>query len=279
MTFFLWTWLLNTCTIVGAVSLGTYLLTIWAQELLGKTEQDLKAKYGAKWALVTGGSSGIGLALVNRLASQGISVVIVAYPDALLPKAIETLSLKYPSVEFRSIALDLSTPTAADVIAKDTEDLDINLVFNNAGYIKPGLFATSPLPTLLANYNTNATVTIAITHLFLNRMLAKGQKGLLCFTGSSGGFIPGPMSSIYSSTKAWMTVCFFLDSIYSNIYSVSYRTLWQVWLLRRHRRGLTAWSSTLRLLPPTFTIMPLECLPSPLSRNTLLCQTLLPRLS
>ena len=207
MAFFLWTWLLNTCTIVGALSLGTYFLTIWAQELLGKTDQDLKAKYEAKWALVTGGSSGIGLALVNRLASQGINVVIVAYPDALLPKAIETLSLQYPSVELRSIALDLSTPTAADVIAKDTEDLDINLVFNNAGYIKPGLFATLPLATLLANYNTNATVTIAITHLFLNRMLAKGQKGMLCFTGSSGGFIPGPMSSIYSSTKAWMTVC------------------------------------------------------------------------
>ena len=44
--------------------------------------QDLKKKYGnVEWALVTGGSSGIGKAIVERLCAQGINVIIVAVPD------------------------------------------------------------------------------------------------------------------------------------------------------------------------------------------------------
>lgn len=41
-------------------------------------EQDLKKKYNAKWAIVTGGSSGIGRAVVDKLAKQGLNVVIAA---------------------------------------------------------------------------------------------------------------------------------------------------------------------------------------------------------
>lgn len=38
---------------------------------------DLKKKYNAKWALVTGGGSGIGKAIAFKLASQGLNVVVV----------------------------------------------------------------------------------------------------------------------------------------------------------------------------------------------------------
>ena len=43
---------------------------------------DLRKRYGgARWALVTGASSGIGKSLTVRLAEQGLDVVMVAYPD------------------------------------------------------------------------------------------------------------------------------------------------------------------------------------------------------
>jgi short-subunit dehydrogenase len=116
-----------------------------------------------------------------------------------------SLQLQFPALKFRSIGLDLSKENALEVMAEETKDLRINLVFNNAGYIKPGLFASLPIDTIMSNYHTNATVTIKITHHYLNLMMDRKEKGLICFTGSSGGFIPGPMSSIYSSTKAWMT--------------------------------------------------------------------------
>ena len=115
------------------------------------------------------------------------------------------LKLQFPLVEFRSVGLDLSKDDAIEKIISETSDLSINLVFNNAGYIKPGLFASLPIDVIMSNYHTNATINIKITHHFLNRIMERKEKGLICFTGSSGGFIPGPMSSIYSSTKSWMT--------------------------------------------------------------------------
>jgi len=53
--------------------------------------QDLKKKYNAKWAMVSGGSSGLGRALVQKLANQGLNIVIVALDDDLLKKTGEEL--------------------------------------------------------------------------------------------------------------------------------------------------------------------------------------------
>lgn len=58
-------------------------------------EPNLRTKYGAKWALVSGGSSGIGLAIAQKLASQSINVVIVALDDDLLKANFDKLVKQY----------------------------------------------------------------------------------------------------------------------------------------------------------------------------------------
>ncbi|KAI8908512.1 hypothetical protein EDD86DRAFT_207869 [Gorgonomyces haynaldii] len=185
----------------AAVSLTTYIVPCIIQALL--PAQNLKERYNATWALVTGGSSGIGLAIVERLASEGINVVVAALDDDLMAKCKETLPKTYKNVEFVFVNVDLSNPKFMDQLSVLQQP--INLVFNNAGFIKPGIFQQQPIGLLKANFDVNAACTLQITHHFSKKMIERSQKGLVCFTSSSGGFLPSPMGSIYSSTKIWMT--------------------------------------------------------------------------
>jgi short-subunit dehydrogenase len=150
--------------------------------------------------LVTGGSSGIGAAIVRKLASQGLNIVVAALDDQTLAKFKTEIQKEFPSREFRFVGCDLSTPDGQgymDPIKKATNDIDVQILCNNAGFISTGCFSDITLSRNMANYHTNVTSGVIMTHYFLNRMLENGQKGLITFTSSSAGFIPNPMSALY----------------------------------------------------------------------------------
>jgi len=192
------------CVLV-AISLLTFIVPLILQAL--PFQQDLKRKYKAKWAVVTGGSSGIGRALSEKLASQGINVVIVALKDQLLDELHSKLQAQYPQLEFRAVGVDLSGSSGdyMQAIAQATEDIDVSLLFNNAGYITIGLFAHTPLEQQLKNYEVNATSAVKITHHFVRRMIDKKLVGAVSFTSSPAGLMPCPFSVVYGSTKAFLT--------------------------------------------------------------------------
>ena len=102
--------------------------------------QDLKRKYDAQWALVTGSSSGIGKSLASRLASQGLNIVMVALHDRLLDDAVSELKTTFKSGQFIKVGVDLGVPGYLDIIAEATKDLDVQIVFNNAGFMLTGFF-------------------------------------------------------------------------------------------------------------------------------------------
>ncbi len=62
---------------------------------------NLKDKYKAQWALVTGAGSGIGKSLSETLALQGLNVVLVSLPMKDLDETYETLKAQFPKQEFR----------------------------------------------------------------------------------------------------------------------------------------------------------------------------------
>ena len=167
--------------------------------------QDLKKKYDAEWALVTGASSGIGRALAARLASQGLSVVLVAIDEPLLDTAHKELSEEYPDVRFMRVGVNLGAPGYLETIAAATEKIDVQCVFNNAGFIVAGFVHQTPLAKLAANVECNAVACVGITHLFLTRMTEKKLKGCVVFTSSAAAYMPGAFAAMYASTKAFVS--------------------------------------------------------------------------
>jgi short-subunit dehydrogenase len=167
---------------------------------------DLKKKYNATWALVTGGGSGIGKALCFKLASQGLNVVVVSLDDEFLKQTIKELKEAYPKLEFRPVGVNFSPgqPYMENIIAA-TKDIDVNIIFNNAGFIVTGFVDQAPLPKLLANIECNATSTVSITHHFVSKMVSSKRKGCIVFTSSVAGFIPTPFAAMYASTKAFVS--------------------------------------------------------------------------
>jgi short-subunit dehydrogenase len=83
-----------------------------------------------------------------------------------------------------------------------TDDIDVQCIFNNAGFIVTGFFEQSSVETHLANLHCNLTANVHLTHHFYGRLLEKAQKGCVVYTSSSAGFIPNPFAVMYGCTKA-----------------------------------------------------------------------------
>eukprot|EP00979_Chaetoceros_neogracilis_P011036 scaffold2667_cov218-Chaetoceros_neogracile.AAC.3 len=167
---------------------------------------DLKKRYDATWALVTGAGSGIGKAIAFKLASQGLNVVIVSLDDDFLKETMKEIKLMYPDQEFRSVAVTFAPGVPyLEMIKVATKDIDVNIVFNNAGFITLGFMDQAPLGKLLANVECNATACVNITHHFVQAMVKKKRKGCIVYTSSVAGFIPTPFAAMYACTKAFVS--------------------------------------------------------------------------
>jgi len=181
-----------------------YIATNVYMSLMGPV--DLKKKYIATWALVTGAGTGIGKSLAETMALQGLNVVLVSLPDKFLDETTAALRAQFPKQEFRSVPAVFDHKTDyMPAIIEATKDIDIAIVFNNAGYIVTGFFDQTTLDSQLANLECNSTSCVKITHHFLKQMLAKKLKGCFIFTSSVSGYIPNPFAVMYGATKAFVS--------------------------------------------------------------------------
>ncbi|CAG9460524.1 unnamed protein product [Pedinophyceae sp. YPF-701] len=198
------------CCTYGALALlsVTFLMYLVPQlflDLFCSRGQDLRKKYDAKWALVTGASTGIGKSLAMRLADQGLNVVLVALDQPVFDETFEEIQEAYPKQKFKKVATNLGAPGYMDDIRGATQRLDVQLVFNNAGYMLTGFFFDSPLDAQAANMECNATAAMQISHYFVGKMVARGVPGCVVFTSSAAAAMPSPFTVLYAATKSFLS--------------------------------------------------------------------------
>lgn len=156
----------------------------------------------AKIALVTGGSSGIGLSLAEEFARRGYELILVAREEKQLKEAKTYLS-QFSSGEISIISLDLTSPHAStqlqDWLSQNTKKLDI--LVNNAGIGTSGAFLESDIDQEIAMMRLNMEAVVRLTHR-LSRYL--DQNGRILNVASTAAFLPGPYMSTYYATKAFV---------------------------------------------------------------------------
>ena len=160
-----------------------------------------KEKYGP-WALVTGGTSGIGDAIANELASKGLNIVLVARnADALESKA--AFFFFFYKVDSLSVSADLATNEGIEKVFSATKDLTVGLLAVAAGLEVNGAFEKNDIQKELKVIQVNINATLLLTHHFSKLMVARGIGGIL-LVASLSGHMPNPFLSNYAGTKAYV---------------------------------------------------------------------------
>lgn len=154
----------------------------------------------AKFAVVTGASSGIGKELAKLCAKDGYNLIIAADEPAI-QQAAEALGSHGVAVE--AIEADLATVEGVDQLISRIGDRDIDLLFLNAGRGLGDGFVDQDWKKIRRIIDTNITGTVYLAHELGARMARRGR-GRILFTGSIAGFMPGTFQAVYNGTKAFI---------------------------------------------------------------------------
>lgn len=157
-----------------------------------------------EYALVTGGTSGIGYELVKLLAKDGYNIVIVARDENELHTVASELEQKF-DVEVITISKDLFDVKNAFDLYNEVKKQDINpsIVINDAGQGQYGLFVETDILRELDIIQLNVSSLVIITKLFLREMVERGS-GRIMNVSSIASKVPGPYQAVYHGTKAFV---------------------------------------------------------------------------
>src|SRR5580658_7886235 len=161
------------------------------------------APWSGKWALVTGASAGIGVALAEELARGGTNLVLTARRRERLEELAGKLSAAH-KIQTKIFVADLAQPDAPETIFQFTkhQGIEIELLINNAGFGAYGEFQTIELHRLTEMLQVNCSAVVHLTRLYLPEMVAR-RHGDVLIVASTAAFQSVPYISTYAATKAF----------------------------------------------------------------------------
>lgn len=156
--------------------------------------------------LITGASSGIGMAIARQVAPRARSLVLVARRIAKLDELAAELTSASAGLKVETIACDLSDRDAFLKLPDTLSDrgLDIDVLVNNAGVGLMGAFDLNEPDKLLAMIDLNVTSLTMLTRALLPAMVKRGKGGILNISSGFGVSVM-PHFAAYIATKHYVT--------------------------------------------------------------------------
>jgi uncharacterized protein len=160
-------------------------------------------RWTGKWALVTGASAGIGLALAQELAAGGAHLVLTARRIDRLQNMAAELSAKH-RIHVEVFAADLVRPEASAEILAFTQRkaIEVELLVNNAGFGAFGYIHEIPESRMIEMIQVNCSAVVQLTRLYVPGMVER-RHGDVLIVASVAGFQAVPFNSAYAATKAF----------------------------------------------------------------------------
>jgi hypothetical protein len=158
-------------------------------------------RYGP-WALVAGGSEGLGASFADGLAARGLNLLLIARRPGPLEAAAAGLRTRH-AVQVRTAAIDLSRPGFLDLAESAAAGLEIGLLVCDAAHSHTGGFLTADLDTYNEILDTNCRAPLALIHRFGGVMAGRGRGGIIVMSSLSA-FWGSPYVAVYGATKAFL---------------------------------------------------------------------------
>jgi len=153
-----------------------------------------------KKVFITGGSAGIGKAIIEQLTQKGVNQIAVMGRTAA---KLDDLENAFPSAQFLTVQGDVSQlddiKKAAQKVTDEWGVLD--MLINNAGVVSAGQLGDISDDDINDMVNVNVTGLILLTKHLLP-LLKETEDGAIMNISSGFGYIAMPYYSVYAATKA-----------------------------------------------------------------------------
>lgn len=142
-------------------------------------------------AVVTGGASGIGLAVATALAAQGVRVLLTDVDGQALDAAASSLLSAVPGAEVDAAVVDVRDPDSVETAAARAVERfgGLHIAMNNAGIVNGGRAWELPLEEWRRVLDVNLWGVIHGIRAFVPRILATGEEGHVVNTGSRASVV------------------------------------------------------------------------------------------